>query len=134
MIHLPPQRLNGINSKTKNTGPDSILSSLDTINDIYSSIKSDLLQTCTISNIYLDFQADYVQFRSRLEILKGITYNEFKFEITELSDAIRMGLIDRQYLPDLLTLKRIAPYDHNIIKINMLLLDKHGDFIDGRDI
>lgn len=131
MIHLPPQKLNGLGVRSTNKS-DPILSSLNIIADIHEAIRDDLSQICKITNIYLDLTSDIIQFRSRLEILNNVTYNEFRNEISDLSDAIRLNIIDRRYLPDLDTLKRIAPYDSNIIKINHLLLDLDGDPITRR--
>jgi len=132
MIHLPHQKLNGIGSNpTRTFSKDPLSDAIDTFFDIYTSIHEDFSQICLISNIFLDLLSDDIQFITKLEIIYGIAYNEFKSTVRELTDAIEMRMIERRYLPVMSSIKRISP-ESNLIKINMNLLDKNGNFIQRR--
>lgn len=133
MIHLPYKTLNDTRPKSQPMlSVDPVLSAMNSLADIYISIQDDLSSICLISNLYLDMSSQDVQFISKLELLYGVAYNDFKDEIGKLSGAIELGVVERRYIPEMSSLKRLHPYENNLVRVNMMLLDESGNLIHRR--
>jgi len=132
MIHLSSRLLNNAGQAVSTkVSIDPLSSALNSLQDLYETMTIDMSNYCIVSNLYLDLAAGDFQFIAKLEILYGIKYNEFKKGISELADAIDLGIMSRRYVPLATSLKRLAPFENHQakIKINIMLLDEMGNLM-----